>query len=107
VAAYVKVNKNRPRFVRLVLTGVRVANFFKIADFDLVFLHNTLSVCLLVCFVIILCLSCLSVSKKIYRLKEDQAFSLSLELGRREKVVRHPSADFLPQPPKEGVVRFL
>jgi hypothetical protein len=24
--------------------------------------------------------------KKIYRLKEDQAFSLSLELGRREKV---------------------
>jgi hypothetical protein len=28
--------------------------------------------------------------KKIYRLKEDQAFSLSLELGRREKVVRHP-----------------
>jgi hypothetical protein len=35
------------------------------------------------------------VPKKIYRLKEDQAFSLSLELGRREKVVRHPSADFL------------
>ncbi len=34
-------------------------------------------------------------AKKIYRLKEDQAFSLSLELGRREKVVRHPSADFL------------
>jgi hypothetical protein len=34
-------------------------------------------------------------SKKIYRLKEDQAFSLSLELGRREKVARHPSADFL------------
>jgi hypothetical protein len=33
--------------------------------------------------------------KKIYRLKEDQAFSLSLELGRREKVSRHPSADFL------------
>ncbi len=33
-------------------------------------------------------------SKKIYRLKEDQAFSLSLELGRREKVSRHPSADF-------------
>jgi hypothetical protein len=32
---------------------------------------------------------------KIYRLKEDQAFSLSLELGRREKVARHPSADFL------------
>jgi hypothetical protein len=28
-------------------------------------------------------------------LKEDQAFSLSLELGRREKVERHPSADFL------------
>ncbi len=34
--------------------------------------------------------------KKIYRLKEDQAFWLSLELGRREKVARHPSADFLP-----------
>jgi hypothetical protein len=34
-------------------------------------------------------------TKKIYRLKEDQAFSLSLELGRREKVVWHPSADFL------------
>jgi hypothetical protein len=33
--------------------------------------------------------------KKIYRLKEDQAFSLSLELGRREKVAWHPSADFL------------
>jgi hypothetical protein len=33
--------------------------------------------------------------KKIYRLKEDQAFSLSLELGRRKKVARHPSADFL------------
>jgi len=28
-------------------------------------------------------------TKKIYRLKEDQAFSLSLELGRREKVARH------------------
>ncbi len=34
-------------------------------------------------------------SKKIYRLKEDQAFSLSLELGQREKFARHPSADFL------------
>jgi hypothetical protein len=32
--------------------------------------------------------------KKIYRLKEDQA-SLSLELGRRERLTRHPSADFL------------
>jgi len=38
------------------------------------------------------------VAKKIYRLKEDQAFWLSLELGRREKVARHPSADFLPSP---------
>jgi hypothetical protein len=28
----------------------------------------------------------LGAPKKIYRLKEDQAFSLSLELGRREKV---------------------
>jgi hypothetical protein len=28
-------------------------------------------------------------------LKEDQAFSLSLELGRREKVAWHPSAEFL------------
>jgi hypothetical protein len=34
-------------------------------------------------------------AKKIYRLKEDQAFSLSLELDRREKFARHPSADFL------------
>jgi hypothetical protein len=34
-------------------------------------------------------------AKKIYRLKEDQAFSLSLELGRREKFERHLSADFL------------
>ncbi len=33
--------------------------------------------------------------KKINRLKEDQAFSLSLELGRRENVARHPVADFL------------
>jgi hypothetical protein len=46
--------------------------------------------------------------EKIYRLKEDQAFSLSLELGRREKVLRHPSADLVPtQPQKEGVVRIL
>ncbi len=37
-------------------------------------------------------------AKKIYRLKEDQAFWLSLELGGREKVARHPSADFLPSP---------
>jgi hypothetical protein len=36
-----------------------------------------------------------SLSKKIYRLKEDQAFSLSLELGRRENLAWHPSADFL------------
>jgi hypothetical protein len=35
------------------------------------------------------------ISKKIYRLKEDQAFSLSLELGQREKVAGHPSAEFL------------
>jgi hypothetical protein len=35
-------------------------------------------------------------NKEIYRLKEDQAFSLSLELGlEKEKVARHPSADFL------------
>jgi hypothetical protein len=33
--------------------------------------------------------------KKIYGLKEDQAFSLSLELGRSEKVALHPSAEFL------------
>ncbi len=37
----------------------------------------------------------LSTPKKIYRLKEDQAFSLSLELGRREKFAWHPSADTL------------
>ncbi len=41
-------------------------------------------------------------AKKINRLKEDPAFSLSLELGRREKVAWHPSADFLPLPPKES-----
>ncbi len=40
-------------------------------------------------------------AKKIYRLKEDQAFSLLLELGRREKVARYPSADFLPLPQEE------
>jgi hypothetical protein len=28
-------------------------------------------------------------------LKEDHAFSLSLELGGRERLTRHPSADFL------------
>jgi hypothetical protein len=33
--------------------------------------------------------------KKIYRLKEDQPFSLLLELGWKEKVARHLSADFL------------
>ncbi len=33
--------------------------------------------------------------KKIYRLKEDQAFSLSLELVRREKFARHLLADIL------------
>jgi hypothetical protein len=37
--------------------------------------------------------------KKIYRLKEDQAFWVSLELGRREKFARHMSADFLPPSP--------
>ncbi len=42
----------------------------------------------------------LQYTKKIYRLKEDQAFSLSLELGQREKVVRHPSADFHPSAPQ-------
>jgi hypothetical protein len=35
---------------------------------------------------------CKGPAKKIYRLKEDQAFSLSLELGQRDKFVRHPSA---------------
>jgi hypothetical protein len=39
------------------------------------------------------------ITKKMYRLKENQAFSLSLELGRREKVAWHPSADFLSPPP--------
>jgi hypothetical protein len=38
---------------------------------------------------------CSLLAKKMYRLKEDQAFSLSLELDRREKIARHPSADFL------------
>jgi hypothetical protein len=60
--------KKSTRFVRLVLTGVRVANFFNIADFDLVFLHNTLilavllSIYLLVCFPFLsVCPVCLSV----------------------------------------------
>jgi hypothetical protein len=35
-------------------------------------------------------------------MKEDQALSLSLELGRREKVARHTSADFLPLPPRRA-----
>jgi hypothetical protein len=38
--------------------------------------------------------------EKIDRLKEDQAFSLSLELGRRENFLRHPSADLLPTQPQ-------
>jgi hypothetical protein len=38
---------------------------------------------------------CYPGSKKIYRFKEDQAFSLSLELGRREKFARQLLADFL------------
>ncbi len=52
------------RFVRLVLAGVRVTNFLNIANFDLIFLHNThiVYVCLFVgLFVICFCLSCLSV----------------------------------------------
>ena len=52
------------RFVCLVLTGVRVVNFFNITNFDLVFLHNThiLTVYLFVgLFVILFCLSCLFV----------------------------------------------
>ncbi len=40
--------------------------------------------------------------KKIYRLKEDQAFSLSLKLGQREKFARHPSADILLHSVGEG-----
>jgi hypothetical protein len=43
-----------------------------------------------------------SLTKKIYRLKEDKAFSLSLELERREKVARHLSADFPPPPIQES-----
>ncbi len=45
--------------------------------------------------VIAVILAVASSPKKIYRLKEDQAFSLSLELGRSEKVAQHPSAEFL------------
>ena len=54
------------QFVRLVLTGVHVANFLNIVKFDLIFLHNThiLSVYLSVgLFVILFCLSCLSVCR--------------------------------------------
>jgi hypothetical protein len=46
-------------------------------------------------------------AKKIYRLKEDQAFSLSLELGRRSKVARHPSADFLQSPLQPVAYLFI
>ncbi len=45
--------------------------------------------------------------KKIYRLKEDQAFSLSLELGRRSKVAQHPSADFLQSPLQPVAYLFI
>ncbi len=45
--------------------------------------------------------------KKIYRLKEDQAFSLSLELGRRSKVARHPSADFIQSPLQPVAYLFI
>jgi hypothetical protein len=57
------------RFVRLVLTGVRVANFFNIAYFDLIFLHNThiLAVFLsVVLFSFLICLSCLSVCMSVF-----------------------------------------
>jgi hypothetical protein len=50
--------------VPLVLTGVRVTNFLIITNFDLIFLHNIhiLPVYLFVgLFVILFCLSCLSV----------------------------------------------
>jgi hypothetical protein len=50
--------------IPLVLTEVRVTNFLIITNFDLISLHNThiLSVCLFVgLFVILFCLSCLSV----------------------------------------------
>jgi hypothetical protein len=55
--------------VPLVLTGVRVINFLNITNFDLIFLHNThiLSVCLFVgLFVILFCLSCLSVCLYVF-----------------------------------------
>ncbi len=53
---------------RLVLTGVHVANFLNIANFDLIFLLSThiLSVCRFVgLFVIFFCLSCLSVCPSV------------------------------------------
>jgi hypothetical protein len=55
--------------VPLVLTGVRVINFLNITNFDLIFLHNThiMSVCLFVgLFVILFCLSCLSVCLYVF-----------------------------------------
>jgi hypothetical protein len=57
------------RFVRLELTGVRVANFFNIANFDQIFLHNThiLAVLLSVgLFSFLICLSCLSVCMSVF-----------------------------------------
>ena len=72
-----KREKKSTQFVRLVLTGVRVTNFFNIADFDLIFLHNThiLSVCLFVgLFVILFCLWAFSADRK-----------QQTELSKREK----------------------
>jgi hypothetical protein len=57
------------RFVHLVLTGVRVANFLNIAKFDLIFLHNThiLPVCLFFGLFVIfsVCPVCLSVCMSV------------------------------------------
>jgi hypothetical protein len=54
-----KREKKSTRLVRLVLTGVRITNFFIYAIFDLIFLHNThiLSVCLSFFSVCPVCLS--------------------------------------------------
>jgi hypothetical protein len=52
------------RFVRLVLTGVRVTNFLNIANLDIIFLHNTQILAVLLSvglFSFLICLSCLSV----------------------------------------------
>jgi hypothetical protein len=90
------------RFVRLVLTGVRVTNFFNIANFDLVFyttLIYWLSSYLLVCFpslsVCPVCLSvCLSLVLKVF-MWEHLPICTSVCLSSCRPVILHCLSVFL------------